>query len=157
MESRIQGSRPRPRTQKKIRGQSQGQLLRGQTLSRPRTGISRGQGQEPRTQTQVFSKNKKNKKGPQKIFLAIFKKKFFRCSPEKFFRCSPKRGLAKTFSNDQQNSTIQKIALFLSRGLSNFRGLKASTPRPRTPKCVLEAKDVLEDSTSDNCKSKIYP
>ena len=32
-------------------------------------------------------------------------------------------------------------------GQANFRGLEAS--RPRTSKCVLEAKDVLEDSTSD--------
>ena len=39
-----------------------------------------------------------------------------------------------------------------SRGQGNFRGLEAS--RPRTSKCVLEdvleAKDVLEDSTSVN-------
>ena len=35
VKSKTQGSRPRPRTQKKIRGQ--GQLNRGQTLSRPRT------------------------------------------------------------------------------------------------------------------------
>ena len=35
-----------------------------------------------------------------------------------------------------------------SRGQANFRGLEASRPRPRTSKCVLEAKDVLEDSTS---------
>ena len=39
-----------------------------------------------------------------------------------------------------------------SRGQGNFRGPKASRPRPRTSKCVLEdvleAKDVLEDSTS---------
>ena len=39
VESRTQGSRPRPRTQKKIRGQGQGQPFRGQTLSRPRTGM----------------------------------------------------------------------------------------------------------------------
>ena len=37
VESRTQGSRPRPRTQKKI--QDQGQPFRGQTLSRPRTGM----------------------------------------------------------------------------------------------------------------------
>ena len=39
-----------------------------------------------------------------------------------------------------------------SRGQGNFWGLEASRPRPRTWKCVLEdvveAKDVLEDSTS---------
>ena len=37
VESRTQGSRPR--TQKKKRDQGQGQRFRGQTLSRPRTGI----------------------------------------------------------------------------------------------------------------------
>ena len=55
-------------------------------------------------------------------------------------------------------STIQKIVLFSSRGQGNFRGSEASRPRsrtsplrprPRTSKCVLKAKDVLEDSISD--------
>ena len=67
------------------------------------------------------------------------------------------------FSNEI--STVQKIVLSSSRGQANFRGLEASRPRPRprtwpsrprprprTSKCVLEdvleAKDVLEDSTS---------
>ena len=48
------------------------------------------------------------------------------------------------FSNELL--TVQKIVLSSSRGQGNFRGLEAS--RPRTSKCVLEAKDVLEDSTS---------
>ena len=67
------------------------------------------------------------------------------------------------FSN--KIATVQKIVLSSSRGQGNFRGLEASRPRPRprtwpsrprprprTWKCVLEdvleAKDVLEDSTS---------
>ena len=49
---------------------------------------------------------------------------------------------------------FKKIVLSSSRGQGNFRGLEASRPRPRTSKCVLEdvleAKDVLEDSTSVN-------
>ena len=45
------------------------------------------------------------------------------------------------FSN--KISTVQKIVLSSSRGQGNFRGLEASRPRPRTSKCVLEAKDVL--------------
>ena len=48
----------------------------------------------------------------------------------------------------QQDFTVQKIVLPSSRGQGNFRGLEASRPRPRTSKCVLEAKDVLVDSTS---------
>ena len=47
-----------------------------------------------------------------------------------------------------------------SRGQGNFRGLEASRPRPRTSKCVLddvlEAKDVLEDSTSGNLFNKYF-
>ena len=70
-----------------------------------------------------------------------------------------KKGLCKfsprflAFSN--QISTVQKILQSSSRGQGNFRGLEASRPRPRTwpsrprtSKCVLEAKDVLEDFTS---------
>ena len=65
-----------------------------------------------------------------------------------------KKGIRKfsarflAFSN--KISTIQKIVLSSSRGQGNFGGLEASRPRPRTSKCVLEAKDVLEDSTSDD-------
>ena len=54
------------------------------------------------------------------------------------------------FSNEI--STVQKIVLSSSREQGNFRGLEASRPRPKTSKCVLEdvleAKDILEDSTS---------
>ena len=60
-------------------------------------------------------------------------------------------------------STVKKIVLFSSRGQGNFRGPKASRPRPRIGgfeakartwksvlEDVLEAEDVLEDSTPDN-------
>ena len=60
---------------------------------------------------------------------------------------------AKFLAFSNEISTVQKIVLFSSRGQGNFGGLEASRPRPRTSKCVLEdvleAKDVLEDSTSD--------
>ena len=68
----------------------------------------------------------------------------------------------------QRNFNCSKIVLSSSRGQSNFRGLEASRPRPRTwplrprprtSKCVLEdvleANDVLEDSTSDD-DSKLF-
>ena len=48
----------------------------------------------------------------------------------------------------QQNFNGSKIVLSSSRGQGNFRGLEASRPRPKTSKCVLEAKDVLKDFTS---------
>ena len=92
--------------------------------------------QGPRTQAQVLSK----KKVFTKIFQAISTKNVFQ----------------KTFKALHKILTVQKIVLSSSRGQANFRGLEASRPTPRTSKCVLEdvlddvleAKDVLEDSTS---------
>ena len=67
-----------------------------------------------------------------------------------------KEGLGKfsarflAFSN--KISTVQKIVLSSSREQGNFRGPEASRPMPRISTCVLkdvlEAMDVLKDSTS---------
>ena len=54
----------------------------------------------------------------------------------------------------QRNFNGSKIVLSSSRGQGNFRGLEAL--RPRASKCVLEAKDVLKDSTS-GFSSKLKP
>ena len=75
-------------------------------------------------------------------------------SSQKIFKRSPlKNVFQKFFQALHKILTFQKIVLSSSRGQANFRGLEASRPRPRTSKCVLEdvleAKDVLEDSTSD--------
>ena len=102
---------------------------------RPRTTLLRAgplkakdrnaRGQGPRKQAQVLTKKRSSKV---------------------FFRRSSKKKIFKNiFQEIYKILTIQKIVLFLSRGQGNFRGLEAS--RPRTSKCVLEAKDVLEDST----------
>ena len=106
---------------KKIRGQ--GQSFRGQTLSRPRTGMLAAKAKDQGHKRKCSPKKKKR-------------------SSQKFFRQSPKKkGLHKHFSSDLHKIlTIQKIVLSSSRGQANFRGLEAS--RPRTSKCV------LEDSTS---------
>ena len=133
MESRTQGSRPRPRTQKKSEAKdslsgnrhSRGQ---GQEYSRPRTGMLEAKDQ-----------GHKRKCSPKK------KKR----SSQKFFKRSPQKHVfQKIFQALPKILTIQKIVLSSSRGQANFRGLEASRSRPRTSKCVLEAKDVLEDSTS---------
>ena len=106
---------------KKIRGQGQGQPFRGQTLMRPRTGMLEAKDTNASVlqQKNLFS-GKHKKSGQEKKFPPISK-----------------------------ILTIQKIVLSSSRGQGNFRGLEAS--KPRTLKCVfedvLEAKDVLEDST----------
>ena len=139
---------------KKIRGQGQGQgqPFRGQTLSRPRTGMLEAKAKDQGHKAQVLSKKKKKKKSSQKFFRRSPKKKKKRSS-QKFFKRSPrKNAFQKIFQPLHKILTFQKIVLSSSRGQANFRGLEASRPRPRTSKSVLEdvleAKDVLEDSTS---------
>ena len=102
---------------------------------------------------QVLSKKKK-KRSSQKFFRRSPKKKKKRSS-QKFFKRSPrKNAFQKIFQPLHKILTFQKIVLSSSRGQANFRGLEAlrPRPRPRTSKSVLEdvleAKDVLEDSTS---------
>ena len=134
MESRTQGSRPRPRTQKKFRGQVQ-----GQTLSRPR----------PRTQAYVFSKkslqiffsgDSKKKTGLKNFFSGekVVQKTFFRRSPLEEDKKGLRKFSARFLVYSNEISTFQKIVLPSSRGQGNFRGLEASRPRPRTSKCVFE-------------------
>ena len=90
----VEDTRLEAKVTKKIRGQGQGQPFRGQTLSRPRTGIleakdrnARGQG--PRTQAQVLSKKKKR-------------------SSQKFFKRSPQKNVfQKIFQALQKVLTIQ--------------------------------------------------
>ena len=135
MKSRKRGSRPRPRTQKN---------------TRPRTALPRtdpleakdknAQGQGPKTQAQVLSKKKK---GLQNFFSGDVKKK----SLQKFFQAFSSKNRLLNFFFFQ---AIYKISTIQKKVLSSSRGLEASRPRPRTSKCVLEAKDVLEDSTSDH-------
>ena len=65
---RTEGSRPRPRTQKKIRGQVQ--LFREQTLSKPRTGML-----EAKVKDQGHRRRCSQKKGLQKFFSGDFQKR----------------------------------------------------------------------------------
>ena len=136
----------------KVRGQGQGHNKNPRPRPRtafPRTDTleakdrnARGQGQGPRTQAQVLPPKKKLQK--KKVFTKIFQ------------AISTKKRFSKNFSSAPQNFNNSKntaVLLSSSQGQANFRGLEASRPRPRTSKCVLEdlleAKDVLEDSTSD--------
>ena len=153
-------SRPRPRTA----------FPRTDTLE-AKDRNARGQG--PRTQSasalqkkkkKVFTKifqaiSKKKKKGLHRNFsgdLQKKKKKKKKRSSQKFFKRSPrKNAFQKIFQPLHKILTFQKIVLSSSRGQANFRGLEASRPRPRTSKSVLEAKDVLEDSTSVNYNTYI--
>ena len=83
---------------KKIRGQGQGQPFRGQTLSRPRTGMLEAKAKDQGHKAQVLSKKKKKKKDFTKIFQAISKKK-------------KKKGLHKNFSGDLQKNKKKKKGL----------------------------------------------
>ena len=95
---------------KKIRGQ--GQPFRGQTLSRPRTGMLEAKAKD----TSASALQKKR-------------------SSQKFFKRSPQKNVfQKNFQALHKILTIQKILLSSSRGQANFRGLEASRPRPRTSK-----------------------
>ena len=176
MESRTQGSRPRPRTQKKSEVKAKDSLSedrhsrgQGQQCSRPRprtkdTSASALQKTKKRSSQKFFRRSPK-KKSPNKnfsgdlppkkkvftkIFQAISKKKKEKKkrSSQKFFKRSPQTNVfQKIFQALHKILTIQKIVLSSSRRQANFRGLEAS--RPRTSKCV------LEDSTSDHYNEKI--
>ena len=145
---------------------SRGHKARGQGQEhkknpRPRTAFPRtdtleakdrnARGQGPRTKNTSASALQK-KKDLHKKFSGDLQKK--RSSQKFFWRSIQKNVFQKIFQALHKILTIQKIVLSSSRGQANFRGLEASRPRPRprTSKCVLEnvleAKDVLKDSTS---------
>ena len=112
----VEDTRLEAKDTKKIRGQGQGQgqPFRGQTLSRPRTGMLEAKAKDQGHKEQVLSKKKKR-------------------SSQKFFRRSPlKNVFQKTFQALHKILTFQIIVLSSSRGQANFRGLEASRPRPRT-------------------------
>ena len=117
---------------KKIRGQGQGQPFRGQTLSRPRTGMLEAKAKDQGHKAQVLSKKKKKKKGLHKNFSGDLQKKKKKRSSQKFFKRSPLKNVFQTiFQALHKILTFQKIVLSSSRGQANFRGLEASRPRPR--------------------------
>ena len=89
VESRTQGSRPRPRTQKKIQGQ--GQPFRGQTLSRPRTGMLEAKAKDQGHKRKCSPKKKK--KGLHKNFSGDLQKKKKKRSSQKFFKRSPQKNV----------------------------------------------------------------
>ena len=107
----------------KIRGQ--GQPFRGQTLSRPRTGM---------LEAKAKDQGHKRKCSPKKksLYKNFFKRSQKKRSSQKFFRRSPQKNVfQKIFQPLHKILTNQKIVLLSSREQANFRGLEASRPRPR--------------------------
>ena len=138
--SRTQGSRPRPRTQKKSEAkeslsEDRHSRRQGQKCSRPMTkDTSASALQKKKIITKIFQAISKKK---TKIFQAIFKKKR---SSQKFFRRPPQKNVfQENFQALLRILTIQKIVLSSSQGQANFRGLEASRPRTslRTPPLVI--------------------
>ena len=102
---------------KKIRGQGQGQgqPFRGQTLSRPRTGMLEAKDQGHKAQ--VLSKKKK-KKVFTKIFQAISKKK--KVFTKIFQAISTKKRFPKNFSTAPQNFNFPKNSAVLEPRTGQF-------------------------------------
>ena len=96
----VKDTRLEAKDTKKIRGQGQGQPFRGQTLSRPRTGMLEAKDQGHKLKKKVFTK----------IFQTISKKK--KRSSQKFFKRSPQKNVfQKIFQALHKILTIQKILL----------------------------------------------
>ena len=91
----VEDTRLEAKDTKKIRGQGQGQPFRGQTLSRPRTGMLEAKAKDQGHKAQVLSKKKKKKR-----------------SSQKFFKRSPlKNVFQKIFQALHKILTFQKIVL----------------------------------------------
>ena len=76
---------------KKIRGQGQGQPFRGQTLSRPRTGMLEAKAKDQGHKRKCSPKKKKKNRSSQKFFRRSQKKK--KRSSQKFFKRSPQKNV----------------------------------------------------------------
>ena len=101
---------------KKIRGQGQGQPFRGQTLSRPRTGMLEAKAKDQGHKAQVLSKKKK--KSLHKNFSGdLQKKKVF---TKTFQAISTKKRFPKNFSTAPQNFNIPKNRAILEPRTGQF-------------------------------------
>ena len=141
---------------KKIRGQGQGQPFRGQTLSRPRTGMLEAKAKD----TSASALQKKKRKGLHKNVLSDLQKKKKKKKSDlrkkkkvltKIFQAISKK---KRSSQKFSISTKKRFPKKFSSASQNFNNSKNSAVlEPRTGQFSrtwgLEAKDVLEDSTTD--------
>ena len=108
---------------KKIRGQGQGQPFRGQTLSRPRTGMLEAKAKDQGHKAQVLSKKKKKKRSSQKFFRRSPKKKKKKKKKvfTKIFQAiSTKKRFPKNFSTAPQNFNFPKNSAVLEPRTGQF-------------------------------------
>ena len=102
-------------------GQGQGQPFRGQTLSRPRTGMLEAKAKDQGHKAQVLSKKKKKKRSSRKIFRRSPKKKKKKRSSQKFFKRSPqKKRFPKNISTAPQNFNFPKNSAVLEPRTGQF-------------------------------------
>ena len=133
---------------KKIRGQGQGQPFRGQTLSRPRTGMLEAKAKDQGHKAQVLSKKKK--KGLHKNFSGDLQKKKNKKKKKKVFTkifqaISTKKRFPKNFSSVPQNFNIPKNSAVLEPRTGQFSrtwGLEAKA----------KAKDLTFEAKAKNFK-----
>ena len=92
---------------------------------------------------QAFSKKRSSKFLQAK---KVFNNFFFRRFPLEENKKGLRKFSVRFLALSNKILTVQKIVLSSSRVQDNLRELEAS--RPRTSKSVLEAKNVIEDSTS---------
>ena len=111
---------------KKIRGQGQGQgqPFRGQTLSRPRTGMLEAKAKDQGHKAQVLSKKKK-KRSSQKFFRRSPKKRKKKEKKKKVFTkifqaVFTKKRFPKNFSTAPQNFNIPKNRAVLEPRTGQF-------------------------------------
>ena len=143
----------------KARGQGQGhkKILRPRQRTDPVDARAKDQGHRRKCSKKkvlkIFFRRSQKKRSSKIVSGEKRLQKFF--SGNLYLRKPKKRSLQifrMVSGVFQRNFNGSKIVLSSSRGQDNFRGLEAS--RPRTSKCVLEnvieAKDVLKDSTSGN-------
>ena len=114
---------------KKIRGQGQGQPFRGQTLSRPRTGMLEAKAKDQGHKAQVLSKKKKKKKVFTKIFQAISTKKRF----------------PKNFSTAPQNFNFPKNSAVLEPRTGQFSRTWGLEAKAKAKDLTFEAKAKAKD------------
>ena len=123
VESRTQGSRSRPKTQKNLRPRTA--LLRTDPLS----------AWDRNARSQGNRRKCSPKKSLQKNISGDFKKKkvfkimFFRRFPKEGNKIGLRKFSVRFLAFSHKILTVQKIVLSSSRGQGNFRGLEASRPR----------------------------
>ena len=117
---------------KKIRGQGQGQPFRGQTLSRPRTGMLEAKAKDQGHKAQVLSKKKKKglhknssgdlqkKKGLHKNSSGDLQKKKKQVFTKNFQAISTKKRFPKNFSSAPQNFNNSKNSAVLEPRTGQF-------------------------------------